>query len=193
MSLKEKLYVASVDIEDMEERISNTVNLPVYFYGNDERVWDDIGEGAVSYNSLEKLYDENLYEENLYDTEVRSDSTDIYGGTDKEANSVLSVAKSDINGAVEVMHEDIYGKMVYVTDSTEKVPVVTGMVVEPMIVTIEETIIDKMVIENAVTENVVAEVFDFQVDNSKYNLKLYFAVMKSVGITKSVNEMYEDY
>lgn len=63
----------------------------------------------------------------------------------------------------------------YVTDRTEK------------------TIIDKMVTENAVTENVVAEVFDFQIDKSNYNLKLYFAVMKSVGITKSVDEMYEDY
>lgn len=43
------------------------------------------------------------------------------------------------------------------------------------------------------TDKEKAELFDFQVENNDYNLKLYFAVMKAVGIKLSMDEMYEDY
>lgn len=290
--LKEKLYTASVDIADMEERVSDTVEMPEYSYGTNERVWDDSGKGAaVSYNSLEELYEEKLYEENLYDMEVKADSAGIYEDAGKEGNSALSVDKSDISDVVKGMHEDIYGELVSDTVMTEPVAEVSEMEAEPMIVVTEEAVTDK--IGNALRENVVtdsniaqgrltyeaycqmtpeekakvagfvgmrsfdtvvnvvqamfyemghkagideimaeakvlyegmekyvtglrvveilkdmakmkvsyssltdrekAELFDFRVENSDYNLKLYFAVMKAVGIRQSMDEMYEDY
>lgn len=294
--LREKLYTASFEITDMEEQISNTVEMPEYSYGKNERVWEDSGKNAVSYNSSEELYEdkpyeERMYEENLYDMEVGADSTDIYGDVSKEGNSVLSVAKSDINEAVEDMHEDIYGELISDTDSTETAVDVTERKAEPMRVATEEAVTDKIgnaLMENAVTDsnitqnkltyeaycqmtpeekakavgfvgmrsfdtvvNVVqamfyemehktgideimaeakvlyegmekyvtgmrvaeilkdmakleisyssltdkekAELFGFRMENSEYNLKLYFAVMKAVGIRQSMDEMYEDY
>ncbi len=291
--LKENLYTASFEIAEMEERISNTVEMPEYSYEKNERVWDDSGKEDVSYNSLEELYEEKLYEKNLYDMEVKADSTDIYGDTGREVNSILSVANGDINETVEAMQEDIYGKLVSDAVMTELVVDVSEKEAEPMRVAMEEAVTDKAVMGNIVTGDAVtdnnitqnkltyemycqmtpeekakavgftavcsfdtvvnvvqamfyereheagideimaeakilyegmekyvtglhvseilkkladmevvynhltdkekAELFNFQVENSDYNLKLYFAVMNAVGITKSVDEMYEDY
>ena len=331
--LMEKLYTASFEITDMEEQISNTVDLPEYSYGKNERVWEDsskgaavdeayisdmaeiaensrdsessrnfespkisentvatkvkcadIQEGVVPYVSAGKLYEKNLYEESLYSMEVSVDSTDVYEDGRKVTNSVLSVEKSNINETVEAMHEDIYGKLISDTDRTETVPDVSGMEAKPMMMAVmEEAVTDKAVMGNAVTENIVTEsnstqnkltyemycqmipeekakaagftgmrsfdtvvnvvramfyemghkagideimekyvtelrvaeilkdmsqmevsyshltdkekakLFDFQVENNDYNLKLYLAVMKAVGIRQSMDEMYEDY
>ena len=38
-----------------------------------------------------------------------------------------------------------------------------------------------------------AELFNFQLDDNGYNLKLYFAVMKSAGVHYTMDETYEDY
>lgn len=43
------------------------------------------------------------------------------------------------------------------------------------------------------TDKEKAELFDFRVEDNEYNLKLYMAVMKAVGIRQSMDEMYEDY
>ena len=182
--LKEKLYTASLDIADMEEQISNTVEMPEYSYGKDERVWEDSDKGAVSYNSLEELYEEKRYEENLYDMEVRAGSTDICVDTSKEGNSILSVAKSDINEAVEDMHEDIYGELISDTDRTEAVPDVTGMEAELMVAATEEAVTDKAVMGNAVKENTVT---DSNITQDKLTYEAYCQMTpeekaKAVGI-----------
>ena len=279
--LKEKLYTASVDIADMEERISNTVEFPEYSYGKDERVWDDSGKDAA----VDEAY--------ISDTAEIAANMVVSGNSEPKESSALSVAKSDINEAVEDMHEDIYRELVSDAVMAEPVADVSGMETEPMIVVMEETVADKTAAGNAIMENAVtdsniaqdkltyeaycqmtseekakaagftgmrsfdtvvnvvqamfyemghkagideimaeakvlyegmekyvtglrvdeilkdmakmevsysrltdkekAEVFDFRVENSNYNLKLYLAVMKAVGIRQSMDEMYEDY
>ena len=38
-----------------------------------------------------------------------------------------------------------------------------------------------------------AEMFQFQLDDSGYNLKLYCEVLKAAGVNYSMDELYEDY
>lgn len=38
-----------------------------------------------------------------------------------------------------------------------------------------------------------AELFNFQLDDNGYNLKLYFAVLKAAGVHYTIDESYEDY
>ena len=38
-----------------------------------------------------------------------------------------------------------------------------------------------------------AELFNFQLDDNGYNLKLYFAVLKAAGVHYTMDESYEDY
>ncbi len=297
--LREKLYTVGNDIADMEEQISNTVEMPEYSCEKDERVWEDSSKDAtVSYNSLEELYEDKPYEENLYDMEEKTDSTDFYENAGKESNSVLCVDKSDISDVVKGKYEDIYGELVSDAVMTEPVVDVTEMEAEPMRVAMEEVVTGKVVMGNVVTEDTVtgdaatdnnitqnkltyemycqmtpeekakatgfvgmrsfdtvvnvvqvmfyemghkagideimeeakvlyegmekyvtglrvveilkamvklevsyssltdkekAVLFQFQVEDSNYNLKLYSAVMKAVGVQQSMDEMYEDY
>ena len=46
---------------------------------------------------------------------------------------------------------------------------------------------------NYLSDREKAVLFQFQVEDSNYNFKLYSAVMKAVGIRQSMDEMYEDY
>lgn len=156
--LKENLYTIGIDIADMEEGISNTVEMPEYSYGKNERVWNDSSKDTVSYNLPEelyedKLYEERLYEENLYDMEEKTDGTDFYEAAGKEVSFVLSVANGDINESVE----DIYRELISDAVMTEPVADVIEMKAEPMIEVTEETVVDKAVMRKSVTENTVTD------------------------------------
>lgn len=293
--LREKLYTACFDITDMEERIRNTVDLPEYSYGKNERVWDDSGKkeiADVSYvSNVPKVSEtseisdtvENGYAnktesvapqislDNLYETSIKENGVDIYEDTkEKVENPVLSVVKRGINEAVKATQEDVHRDIladkimpepvnireIPVTDKAttdsknenkltyeaycrmkpEEKAKAAGFVRMRSFDTVKNVVnllfyemghetgvseimaevkvlyegMEKYVIELRVseilkdlskmevayrhlTDKEKAELFDFQMENNDYNLKLYFAVMKAVGIKLSMDEMYEDY
>ena len=201
----------------VEEKVSNTVQVPEYPYGDEraetvmdvvENDLDAVGDMEVSVevkaNAEEYIDDKNLSE---------AESTDVEENMDKSVNyeSFMSMSPEDMAGilgfdrivGIDEVHSKVssfFRDVKSYVDGNEIMDVAKlvykGMranFIKQRAEEIVEAINSMGLSYPCLTDKEKAELFRFLPDDNNYNLELHMAVLKACGLKLEFDEVYEDY
>lgn len=214
---KELQQFTMLDLVSIEEKVSNTVQVPEYPYGDEraetvmdvvENDLDAVGDMEVSVevkaNAEEYIDDKNLSE---------AESTDVEENMDKSVNyeSFMSMSPEDMAGilgfdrivGIDEVHSKVssfFRDVKSYVDGNEIMDVAKlvykGMranFIKQRAEEIVEAINSMGLSYPCLTDKEKAELFRFLPDDNKYNLELHMAVLKACGLKLEFDEVYEDY
>ena len=214
---KELQQFTMLDLVSIEEKVSNTVQVPEYPYGDEraetvmdvgEKDLDAVGDMAVSVevkaNAEEYIDDKNLSE---------AESTDVEENMDKSVNyeSFMSMSPEDMAGilgfdrivGIDEVHSKVssfFRDVKSYVDGNEIMDVAKlvykGMranFIKQRAEEIVEAINSMGLSYPCLTDKEKAELFRFLPDDNNYNLELHMAVLKACGLKLEFDEVYEDY
>ena len=214
---KELQQFTMLDLVSIEEKVSNTVQVPEYPYGDEraetvmdvvENDLDAVGDMEVSVevkaNAEEYIDDKNLSE---------AESTDVEENMDKSVNyeSFMSMSPEDMAGilgfdrivGIDEVHSKVssfFRDVKSYVDGNEIMDVAKlvykGMranFIKQRAEEIVEAINSMGLSYPCLTDKEKAELFRFLPDDNNYNLELHMAVLKACGLKLEFDEGYEDY
>ena len=214
---KELQQFTMLDLVSIEEKVSNTVQVPEYTYGDEraetvmdvvENDLDAVGDMEVSVevkaNAEEYIDDKNLSE---------AESTDVEENMDKSVNyeSFMSMSPEDMAGilgfdrivGIDEVHSKVssfFRDVKSYVDGNEIMDVAKlvykGMranFIKQRAEEIVEAINSMGLSYPCLTDKEKAELFRFLQDDNNYNLELHMAVLKACGLKLEFDEVYEDY
>lgn len=214
---KELQQFTMLDLVSIEEKVSNTVQVPEYPYGDEraetvmdvvENDLDAVGDMEVSVevkaNAEEYIDDKNLSE---------AESTDVEENMDKSVNyeSFMSMSPEDMAGilgfdrivGIDEVHSKVssfFRDVKSYVDGNEIMDVAKlvykGMranFIKQRAEEIVEAINSMGLSYPCLTDKEKAELFRFLPDDNNYNLELHMAVLKVCGLKLEFDEVYEDY
>ena len=214
---KELQQFTMLDLVSIEEKVSNTVQVPEYPYGDEraetvmdvvENDLDAVGDMEVSVevkaNAEEYIDDKNLSE---------AESTDVEENMDKSINyeSFMSMSPEDMAGilgfdrivGIDEVHSKVssfFRDVKSYVDGNEIMDVAKlvykGMranFIKQRAEEIVEAINSMGLSYPCLTDKEKAELFRFLPDDNNYNLELHMAVLKACGLKLEFDEVYEDY
>lgn len=214
---KELQQFTMLDLVSIEEKVSNTVQVPEYPYGDEraetvmdvvENDLDAVGDMEVSVevkaNAEEYIDDKNLSE---------AESTDVEENMDKSVNyeSFMSMSPEDMAGilgfdrivGIDEVHSKVssfFRDVKSYVDGNEIMDVAKlvykGMranFIKQRADEIVEAINSMGLSYPCLTDKEKAELFRFLPDDNNYNLELHMAVLKACGLKLEFDEVYEDY
>lgn len=214
---KELQQFTMLDLVSIEEKVSNTVQVPEYPYGDEraetvmdvvENDLDAVGDMEVSVevkaNVEEYIDDKNLSE---------AESTDVEENMDKSVNyeSFMSMSPEDMAGilgfdrivGIDEVHSKVssfFRDVKSYVDGNEIMDVAKlvykGMranFIKQRAEEIVEAINSMGLSYPCLTDKEKAELFRFLPDDNNYNLELHMAVLKACGLKLEFDEVYEDY
>ena len=214
---KELQQFTMLDLVSIEEKVSNTVQVPEYPYGDEraetvmdvvENDLDAVGDMEVSVevkaNAEEYIDDKNLSE---------AEFTDVEENMDKSVNyeSFMSMSPEDMAGILgfdrRVGIDEVHSKVSsFVRDVKSYVDgneimdvaklVYKGMranFIKQRAEEIVEAINSMGLSYPCLTDKEKAELFRFLPDDNNYNLELHMAILKACGLKLEFDEVYEDY
>lgn len=214
---KELQQFTMLDLVSIEEKVSNTVQVPEYPYGDEraetvmdvvENDMDAVGDMEVSVevkaNAEEYIDDKNLSE---------AESTDVEENMDKSVNyeSFMSMSPEDMAGilgfdrivGIDEVHSKVssfFRDVKSYVDGNEIMDVAKlvykGMranFIKQRAEEIVEAINSMGLSYPCLTDKEKAELFRFLPDDNNYNLELHMAVLKACGLKLEFDEVYEDY
>lgn len=214
---KELQQFTMLDLVSIEEKVSNTVQVPEYPYGDEraetvmdvvENDLDAVGDMEVSVevkaNAEEYIDDKNLSE---------AESTDVEENMDKSVNyeSFMSMSPEDMAGilgfdrivGIDEVHSKVssfFRDVKSYVDGNEIMDVAKlvykGMranFIKQRAEEIVEAINSIGLSYPCLTDKEKAELFRFLPDDNNYNLELHMAVLKACGLKLEFDEVYEDY
>lgn len=214
---KELQQFTMLDLVSIEEKVSNTVQVPEYPYGDEraetvmdvvENDLDAVGDMEVSVevkaNAEEYIDDKNLSE---------AESTDVEENMDKSVNyeSFMSMSPEDMAGilgfdrivGIDEVHSKVssfFRDVKSYVDGNEIMDVAKlvykGMranFIKQRAEEIVEAINSMGLSYPCLTDKEKAELFRFLPDDNNYNLELHIAVLKACGLKLEFDEVYEDY
>lgn len=214
---KELQQFTMLDLVSIEEKVSNTVQVPEYPYGDEraetvmdvvENDLDAVGDMEVSVevkaNAEEYIDDKNLSE---------AESTDVEENMDKSVNyeSFMSMSPEDMAGilgfdrivGIDEVHSKVssfFRDVKSYVDGNEIMDVAKlvykGMranFIKQRAEEIVEAINSMGLSYPCLTDKEKAELFRFLPDDKNYNLELHMAVLKACGLKLEFDEVYEDY
>lgn len=214
---KELQQFTMLDLVSIEEKVSNTVQVPEYPYGDEraetvmdvvENDLDAVGDMEVSVevkaNAEEYIDDKNLSE---------AESTDVEENMDKSVNyeSFMSMSPKDMAGilgfdrivGIDEVHSKVssfFRDVKSYVDGNEIMDVAKlvykGMranFIKQRAEEIVEAINSMGLSYPCLTDKEKAELFRFLPDDNNYNLELHMAVLKACGLKLEFDEVYEDY
>ena len=214
---KELQQFTMLDLVSIEEKVSNTVQVPEYPYGDEraetvmdvvENDLDAVGDMEVSVevkaNAEEYIDDKNLSE---------AESTDVEENMDKSVNyeSFMSMSPEDMAGilgfdrivGIDEVHSKVssfFRDIKSYVDGNEIMDVAKlvykGMranFIKQRAEEIVEAINSMGLSYPCLTDKEKAELFRFLPDDNNYNLELHMAVLKACGLKLEFDEVYEDY
>lgn len=214
---KELQQFTMLDLVSIEEKVSNTVQVPEYPYGDEraetvmdvvENDLDAVGDMEVSVevkaNAEEYIDDKNLSE---------AESTDVEENMDKSVNyeSFMSMSSEDMAGilgfdrivGIDEVHSKVssfFRDVKSYVDGNEIMDVAKlvykGMranFIKQRAEEIVEAINSMGLSYPCLTDKEKAELFRFLPDDNNYNLELHMAVLKACGLKLEFDEVYEDY
>lgn len=201
-----------LDLVSIEEKVSNTVQVPEYPYGNEktETVMDVVGNVEVpaeaETNAEEYVEDKYLSEAELTDVDESMDE-----GTLVTYESFTSMSPEDMAAILEfdriVGIDEVHSRVSsFIRDVKPDVDgneimdmaklVYKGMRANFIKRRAEELVeaINSMGLSYpCLTDKEKAELFRFLPDDNNYNLELHMAVLKACGLKLEFDEVYEDY
>lgn len=214
---KELQQFTMLDLVSIEEKVSNTVQVPEYPYGDEraetvmdvvENDLDAVGDMEVSVevkaNAEEYIDDKNLSE---------AEFTDVEENMDKSVNyeSFMSMSPEDMAGilgfdrivGIDEVHSKVssfFRDVKSYVDGNEIMDVAKlvykGMranFIKQRAEEIVETINSMGLSYPCLTDKEKAELFRFLPDDNNYNLELHMAILKACGLKLEFDEVYEDY
>ena len=214
---KELQQFTMLDLVSIEEKVSNTVQVPEYPYGDEraetvmdvvENDLDAVGDMEVSVevkaNAEEYIDDKNLSE---------AEFTDVEENMDKSVNyeSFMSMSPEDMAGilgfdrivGIDEVHSKVssfFRDVKSYVDGNEIMDVAKlvykGMranFIKQRAEEIVEAINSMGLSYPCLTDKEKAELFRFLPDDNNYNLELHMAVLKACGLKLEFDEVYEDY
>lgn len=214
---KELQQFTMLDLVSIEEKVSNTVQVPEYPYGDEraetvmdvvENDLDAVGDMEVSVevkaNAEEYIDDKNLSE---------AESTDVEENMDKSVNyeSFMSMSPEDMAGilgfdrivGIDEVHSKVssfFRDVKSYVDGNEIMDVAKlvykGMranFIKQRAEEIVEAINSMGLSYPCLTDKEKAELFRFLPDDNNYNLELHMAILKACGLKLEFDEVYEDY
>ena len=214
---KELQQFTMLDLVSIEEKVSNTVQVPEYPYGDEraetvmdvvENDLDAVGDMEVSVevkaNAEEYIDDKNLSE---------AESTDVEENMDKSVNyeSFMSMSPEDMAGilgfdrivGIDEVHSKVssfFRDVKSYVDGNEIMDVAKlvykGMranFIKQRAEEIVEAINSMGLSYPCLTDKEKAELFRFLPDDNNYNLELHMAVLKACGLKMEFDEVYGDY
>ena len=214
---KELQQFTMLDLVSIEEKVSNTVQVPEYPYGDEraetvmdvvENDLDAVGDMEVSVevkaNAEEYIDDKNLSE---------AEFTDVEENMDKSVNyeSFMSMSPEDMAGilgfdrivGIDEVHSKVssfFRDVKSYVDGNEIMDVAKlvykGMranFIKQRAEEIVEAINSMGLSYPCLTDKEKAELFRFLPDDNNYNLELYMAILKACGLKLEFDEVYEDY
>ena len=206
---KELQQFTMLDLVSIEEKVSNTVQVPEYPYGDEraetvmdvvENDLDAVGDMEVSVevkaNAEEYIDDKNLSE---------AESTDVEENMDKSVNyeSFMSMLGFDRIVGIDEVHSKVssfFRDVKSYVDGNEIMDVAKlvykGMranFIQQRAEEIVEAINSMGLSYPCLTDKEKAELFRFLPDDNNYNLELHMAVLKACGLKLEFDEVYEDY
>ena len=214
---KELQQFTMLDLVSIEEKVSNTVQVPEYPYGDEraetvmdvvENDLDAVGDMEVSVevkaNAEEYIDDKNLSEAESTDVEENMDKSDNY-------ESFMSMSPEDMSGilgfdrrvGIDEVHSKVssfFRDVKSYVDGNEIMDVAKlvykGMranFIKQRAEEIVEAINSMGLSYPCLTDKEKAELFRFLPDDNNYNLELHMAVLKACGLKLEFDEVYEDY
>ena len=214
---KELQQFTMLDLVSIEEKVSNTVQVPEYPYGDEraetvmdvvENDLDAVGDMEVSVevkaNAEEYIDDKNLSEAESTDVEENMDKSDNY-------ESFMSMSPEDMAGilgfdrivGIDEVHSKVssfFRDVKSYVDGNEIMDVAKlvykGMranFIKQRAEEIVEAINSMGLSYPCLTDKEKAELFRFLPDDNNYNLELHMAVLKACGLKLEFDEVYEDY
>ena len=214
---KELQQFTMLDLVSIEEKVSNTVQVPEYPYGDEraetvmdvvENDLDAVGDMEVSVevkaNAEEYIDDKNLSE---------AEFTDVEENMDKSVNyeSFMSMSPEDMAGilgfdrivGIDEVHSKVssfFRDVKSYVDGNEIMDVAKlvykGMranFIKQRAEEIVEAINSMGLSYPCLTDKEKAELFRFLPDDNNYNLELHMAILKACGLKLEFDEVYEDY
>lgn len=214
---KELHQFTMLDLVSIEEKVSNTVQVPEYPYGDEraetvmdvvENDLDAVGDMEVSIevkaNAEEYIDDKNLSE---------AEFTDVEENMDKSVNyeSFMSMSPEDMAGilgfdrivGIDEVHSKVssfFRDVKSYVDGNEIMDVAKlvykGMranFIKQRAEEIVEAINSMGLSYPCLTDKEKAELFRFLPDDNNYNLELHMAILKACGLKLEFDEVYEDY
>ena len=214
---KELQQFTMLDLVSIEEKVSNTVQVPEYPYGDEraetvmdvvENDLDAVGDMEVSVevkaNAEEYIDDKNLSE---------AEFTDVEENMDKSVNyeSFMSMSPEDMAGilgfdkivGIDEVHSKVssfFRDVKSYVDGNEIMDVAKlvykGMRANFIKQRAEEIVeaINSMGLSYPwLTDKEKAELFRFLPDDNNYNLELHMAILKACGLKLEFDEVHEDY
>ena len=214
---KELQHFTMLDLVSIEEKVSNTVQVPEYPYGDEraetvmdvvENDLDAVGDMEVSVevkaNAEEYIDDKNLSE---------AEFTDVEENMDKSVNyeSFMSMSPEDMAGilgfdrivGIDEVHSKVssfFRDVKSYVDGNEIMDVAKlvykGMranFIKQRAEEIVEAINSMGLSYPCLTDKEKAELFRFLPDDNNYNLELHMAILKACGLKLEFDEVYEDY
>lgn len=214
---KELQQFTMLDLVSIEEKVSNTVQVPEYPYGDEraetvmdvvENDLDAVGDMEVSVevkaNAEEYIDDKNLSE---------AEFTDVEENMDKSVNyeSFMSMSPEDMAGilgfdrivGIDEVHSKVssfFRDVKSYVDRNEIMDVAKlvykGMranFIKQRAEEIVEAINSMGLSYPCLTDKEKAELFRFLPDDNNYNLELHMAILKACGLKLEFDEVYEDY
>lgn len=214
---KELQQFTMLDLVSIEEKVSNTVQVPEYPYGDEraetvmdvvENDLDAVGDMEVSVevkaNAEEYIDDKNLSE---------AEFTDVEENMDKSVNyeSFMSMSPEDMAGilgfdrivGIDEVHSKVssfFRDVKSYVDGNEIMDVAKlvykGMranFIKQRAEEIVEAINSMGLSYPCLTDKEKAELFRFLPDDNNYNLELHMAILKACGLKLEFDEVHEDY
>lgn len=205
--LKEKLYTASLDITDMEEYVKTTVEFPEYLYEKKEepeKNTEVIEVAEASVVSAEDVAVENnmpkveTTQAKKYAEKLTYEAYSQMSSEEKaERIGIVSMQSFEtVKNIVEILFYDMEHDADVSEIMDEAKSLYEGMEKHVIKLRVNEILegIEKIGYSYpCLTNKEKAELFNFQLDDNGYNLKLYSAVLKAAGVNYSMDESYEDY
>lgn len=210
--LNEKLYTASLDITNMEEYVKTAVEMPKCPYTKKEEP-DELREAIEAIEVPVLPVEETTTEKTTGEkTVVKEEISQVEKSAEKltyEAYCQMSPEeKAEAVGFVRMRSFDTVKSIVKIMfyDMEHNADVNEIMDEAKVLYKGMENYVTKLRVDEilggiekigypyqCLTNKEKAELFNFQLDDNGYNLKLYFSVLKAAGVHYSMDESYEDY
>lgn len=201
-----------LDLVSIEEKVSNTVHVPEYSYGNEKAgTMMDVGGNVEVPAEAETNAEEYVEDKNLSEVEL----TDVDESKDKDTfvtyESFMSMSPEDMAGilgfdrivGINEVHSRVSSFLRDVksdVDGNEIMNVAKlvykGMRAKFIKQRAEEIVeaINSMGLSYPrLTDKEKAELFRFLPDDNNYNLELHMAVLKNCGVKLEFDKVYENY
>ena len=214
---KELQQFTMLDLVSIEEKVSNTVQVPEYPYGDEraETVMDVVENDLDAVGDMEVCVEVKANAEEYIDDKNLSEaeSTDVEENMDKSVNyeSFMSMSPEDMAGilgfdrivGIDEVHSKVssfFRDVKSYVDGNEIMDVAKlvykGMranFIKQRAEEIVEAINSMGLSYPCLTDKEKAELFRFLPDDNNYNLELHMAVLKACGLKLEFDEVYEDY